>query len=107
MGNLILDKPKFIGLMEKLKDQYEFDYQNSQYLTKIFPDSFLVSYNNGKLYEIIIELMSELGVSKDTLEYYIYELEWGSKYRTGMFTIDDQDFPLRTLDELWVVVNKL
>lgn len=35
------------------------------------------------------------------IDYYIFELDFGKKWSSGMITIDGKDFPLRNSEELW------
>ena len=80
-------------------------------------NTLLVLYTSDITGDIIVNLSSMVGIVKELLEklcddnngwidYYIYELRCGEKYKDN-YVIDDSgnNVPLRTITDLWNLLN--
>jgi len=56
----------------------------------------------------MIKLLQELtNDENDWIDYYIWELEFGDKYKDGCVKINNENIPLRKSEDLWnLIVNK-
>lgn len=41
------------------------------------------------------------------IEYFIYDLDFGRKWKPGMVLVDYKDFPLRTTEDLWNLLQTM
>lgn len=86
----MIPKDMFIESMAILKKQHDYDMECSKAFATILKDNFTTGYDNDTLYTQIINLMG-FGhpYVVDNIEYFIYEIEFGSKYYDGCFTEAD------------------
>lgn len=55
----------------------------------------------GKIYE---EVMNDK--QSDWIGYYVYELDWGTKYKAGMVkSKEGKNIKLKTLEDLWNILH--
>ena len=46
--------------------------------------------------------MCDIGVDDlNDIDYFCLELDYGRKYKPGVYKIDGEDIPLRTFEDLW------
>jgi len=89
-----------------IKTQMEHDEKCSNAFRIILPDSFIGTYNNYYLYETIILILKEsLNLKSRWIEYYIYDLRFGAKYKKGCVTDKGKNVKLKTIDDLWSLLN--
>ena len=55
----------------------------------------LAMYGEGNWYD------SYFGVDSSTLDFFIYDLDFGRKWKPGLYGIEDKDEPLRDIDDLF------
>lgn len=86
-----MTKEQFISSIEAIKEQYENDEKITKALNIIQPDSFN-SFNGGiVLVNHLIQLLVDLTNDKNSwIEYFIYELDFGEKYKEGCATYVDK-----------------
>lgn len=98
----MLSKEVFSEYMDELKRIIDDSYQVSIALKRLSPD--FGGFANDRAERIIIDLlkivMNDTGKYSD-IDYFIYELEWGTKYEKGCYSEAGIDIPLRTVDDLW------
>ena len=87
-----MTKELFIEAIEAIRLQEEHDNNYIDLLSKVFPDAFEANllYDNsfikGGLLKLLSELMHDNG---EWIEYFIYELDYGKKYKKGCATYED------------------
>lgn len=110
----MIDKKKiFEASILRLEQQFDIDEKASVAFQTILPNDFVTSYDNSKSTEAIIDLLAYIvggdkyyESNKELLEYYIYELKFGSEYYDGCI-VDEKDNYIRlsNSDELWNDLN--
>ena len=76
----------FIEIMSDLKRQYVLDNSNAQLLQKVFNTTSLI-IDNSILNDSLLKILKvALKDESDWIGYFIYELEWGKKYKKGCVT---------------------
>lgn len=86
----MITKELFIESMAVLKKQHDYDKECAKAFATILKDNFTTGYDNDMLYTQMIRLMGcghPYGVVN--IEYFIDEIEFGSKYYEGCFTETD------------------
>jgi hypothetical protein len=87
-----MNKELFVNTIEQIKKQEEMDIRNSERLNEIFPNAFNANliYNNQLLKDQLLKLLKiEMNDGDDWIEYFIYELDYGKKYREGVAVKND------------------
>lgn len=81
-----MTKELFIETIEALRLQSEYDSKCSEAFNVILPNDYVSNYDNHWLTNQLIKLL-QVEMNDETrdswIEYYIYELEFGVKYREG------------------------
>jgi len=100
----------FIECMVALKVQYDHDLKCSEAMAVLFPDDYISLYNNEALSGQLIKVMKcSMGDNhKDSwIDYFIYELDFGSKYSKGCASyVDGGDIDLSTAATLYKFLKK-
>lgn len=101
----MLSKQDFIKTMIELKKLDEDIRDVDLALKKLDPDfgGFYIS----RCTTLIVDcLKSAMNDKDDWISYYIYELEWGNKWKKGTVTDNKKDIKLKTLDDLYNYIIK-
>jgi len=92
VGVLNIDFKLFNKIINSIKNQMEHDRKCSDAFQIILPDDFITSYNNQYLNDMMFNIL-KTSFNDDTkdswIEYFIYDLEFGSKYKDGMIIEKD------------------
>ena len=79
-------------------------------LNKIFTNEFedSVFYPYLKWETFLCKMLKELTNDKsDWIEYYCWELDFGSKYKPGSIKdVDGTNIPLKTVEDLWDMLKE-
>lgn len=108
MEKTTITKELFISSIEALKKQYEHDKKCSEAFKIILPNDYISSYENHLLTNQLIKILQEStndNHSDSWIEYYIYELDFGSKWQEYKVMVKDKPFKLETSEELWELLN--
>lgn len=105
-----ISKKLFIETIKAIQSQQEKDWENSDKLSEVL-HSFVEPYDNSLLTEQIMDLLNnnfDIKPHKDgnDIEYFIWDLEFGKKYYEGCYTIDKENIPLATAEDLWNLLNR-
>ena len=86
-----MTKELFIATINSIQKQIEIDRKNSSMLQEMFPDdSIYCGYNNSELFNALNKILKESMKDKyDWIDYFMYELDFGEKYRNGMVKVSD------------------
>ena len=97
----ILTLPEFVAHMSKLK-VLEGDLDNADKAMRVLSPDFGGFYLTRPIEMILSILKSAMGGEKgDWIGYFIYELDWGAKWKAGMITVNGTDTKLATLEDLY------
>jgi len=108
----MMNKDKFVTILKRMEEQEKIDLDFAEAVSKAF-DCFAVSYNNGRLSRIVVDLLNDIfDLSKTAeygsdIEYFMYELDYGKKWKTGMITDKDgNDIDFSTAEKLYDYLTK-
>lgn len=103
-----ISKKSFIESIQEVKTQWEHDIECSKAFQILLPHDYTTSYDNNILYKIILKLLKDLtNDENDWIYYYIYDLEFGTKYHSGMVKDSNlNDIELKTIEDLWNILNE-
>jgi len=104
-----MKKEQFINLVESLVKELEIERERDSYFK-------ILGYERGEIQEspcfraIRKYLSEEFDLSPnptygDDLDYFLYELDCGKKWKPGMITMGDVDIPMGTVEDLWKLVT--
>lgn len=103
----MLSKEKFVEIIKQLEEQEEIDKNFAKSVSDAF-DCFAVMYNNGRHTSIIMTLLNDIfgeehnSTYGSDIEYFVYELDYGRKYKHGMITNSDGSIiDLSTTEKLY------
>ena len=108
----MMNKQLFIETIEALQKQMEFDKECNKAFSTILPDCFITGYDNNLIIGKLIDILKEMtGDHKDSglswVEYFIYDLEFGKKYKKGCASYKDgSDIDLSTTEKLYEFLLK-
>ena len=103
-----MDKELFISSINAIKQQMDKDKECLKAFKIILPFDYISGYDNHVIIDTMIKLLQELtNDENEWINYFIWELEFGDKYKDGCVKIDNENIPLRTSEDLWnLIVNK-
>lgn len=86
-----MTKELFVSTINSIQKQLEIDRKNSSMLQEMFPDDRIYcGYNNSELFNALNKILKESMKDKhDWIYYFMYELDFGEKYRNGMVKVSD------------------
>ena len=100
-----MKKEIFFNAMNALKQQSLIDIRTSKGLDMIFENSCFITPVENTTFQGMIDLLVYLtGDDDEWIEYFIYELKWGS--RDGNVKINNKKVPFKTIEDLWNVLNE-
>lgn len=89
-----IDKKNFMNTIGSLKLQMKHDVKCGDAFSIILPDDHVTLYDNSYIINAMIDLLKYLTDDYDEypwIEYFIYELDFGSKYKDGMIKDSEGD----------------
>jgi len=101
----MLTKKQFTDAMTAIVEQNAEDDRISKALSSICPDSCF--YGTKHATKGLLNLLKS--TMKDTyewIEYWLYELECGKKYRNSSVTQDGKPIKLKTIADLYALLKK-
>lgn len=100
-------KDIFIDTLNGLEHQSEIDNLCHNAFATILPSDYVTGYDNNVLYSKTIKLLQFLVKDKsDVLSYFIYDLEYGKRWKEDCFTENGIEYPLRNASELFDFLTK-
>jgi hypothetical protein len=95
----------FKFIIESIKNKIELNAKNGDVLSAMY-GSFLV-IDDPIISDIVKFLELELGDISEWISYWIFDLDFGQKYRPGfLINQDGAEIPLITIEDLWNLVNR-
>lgn len=108
-----ISKELFIESINAIKQQSELDSKCTDAFRTILQQDYISGYDNSVVVGQMIKLLEELTgdkkepVAGSWIEYFIYELDFGSKYKKGdVRGKDGTIIPLATSEDLWKLLSK-
>ena len=101
----MLTKKEFTDAMTAIIEQNAEDDKISKALNSICHDScfYDTKYATKGLLGLLKSTMKD---SYEWIDYWLYELECGAKYRTGSITQDGKPIKLKTIADLYALLKK-
>jgi len=102
--NLKITKELFIEIMTALKDQSRIDEECSNAFQTILPSDFVTGYDNSRIRNKLIDLLEmafDDHYKDSTIQYFIYELDFGKKYTEGCISKNDIPIDISTIEKLY------
>lgn len=101
---LKITKELFIETIEAIKKQYDIDRKCAEAFRVILPNDYISCYDTNTVMNQLIKML--ITATNDhqkhgSIEWFIWELEFGSRYKKGMLTIQEKDIPCATIEDLW------
>ena len=104
-----MKKEQFINLVEAMVQELEIERERDGYFK-------ILGYERGEIQEtpcfraIHKYLSEEFDLNPnptygDDIDYFLYELDCGEKWKPGMITMGDVDIPMGTVEDLWRFVT--
>ena len=107
--SFVFTKESFIENIEALKMQHDHDRKCSDAFSIILPNDYTSNYNNDALYNQLIEILKVAmndDIEDSWIEYYVWELDFGRKFKKGMVTLNEKNISLKTPLDLWKFLVK-
>ena len=108
---LEITKKLFVETIHALEKQYKYDSKCAKHIQAVFNDNFISGYDNhlltGQLVKML-QLAFNDAHKESWIEYYLYELDFGKKYRKGCATNKDgSEIKLSNAGELYdfLIIN--
>ena len=100
-----MNKELFIEILNSLNKQDEVDSKCSEAFRVILPSDYISCYDNSILVNQLLKIL-KIDYNDDTrdswIDYFVYELDFGKKYKEGSCTYKDGTFiDLSTSEALW------
>lgn len=108
-GELIITKELFCEIFNKMIEQYDLDSKCNEAFSVILPGDYISGYDNAKLYKSLIRLLQKAfgdGHKHSCIDYFVYELEFGRKYKSGCYAINKKNIKLSTPEDLYNLLTK-
>jgi len=104
-----IEKKLFVETINILKEQLEHDNKCVEAFNTILPSDYVVGYDNGRLYDQLIKILQQLTDDQSEnglIEYFIWELDFGKKYKKGCLKIHNKDVDISTPEKLYETLKK-
>ena len=88
-GSITFTKKMFIETINDIQKQYEHDSKCGDAFSVILPEDFITSYDNHYIFNSLLEIIKIAfndNHEDSWIDYYIYELDFGKKFKMGMVT---------------------
>lgn len=101
----MLTKKEFTDAMNAIVNQKAEDDRISKALSSICNDSgfYNTKYATRGLLDLLVSTMKD---TSEWIEYWLYELECGAKYRPSSITQDGKPIKLKTIADLYALLKK-
>ena len=98
----------FIETMSLIEKQFRHDSECNKAFKVIMHDDYVSCYDNDSIFKAAINILEHLMNDEDKwIDYFIYELDFGAKYREGSVRRKDGSFiDLSNSLGLWIFLNE-
>lgn len=105
-----MTKELFIESINELQRQFEIDKKCSDAFSVILPNDFVSNYNNSPVINQLLKILKiefNDDIRDSWIDYFVYELEFGTKYYDGMITEKNGDIvKMSNAEELYEYLIK-
>ena len=104
-----MTKDLFIESIEAIKAQFEHDAKCHKAFCAILPNDYVTNYDYHKVINQLLKLLQvAMNDQSDPswIEYYIYELDFGSRWTESRVTRNGQSIKLETVEDLWNILSQ-
>ncbi len=108
IGDVYFTKKMFIEVLGEMKKQHLHDEKCSKAFKVILPNDYISGYQN-KLTSCIIKTLEVAfdDCENQWIEYYVFELSFGTKYKDGCVTdFDGSNIDISNSGKLWDFLTK-
>lgn len=99
----VMSRDTFTEYMKAIKEDNEFNDKLNDLFNEYKLDGSFVSC--GKCFDKLIILLGDLFHDhSDWIGYFIFELDFGKKYKKGTVVYNEKDVPLATVDDLYDIL---
>lgn len=103
----MISRKIFLECIKSIEKQFSIDRKCSEAFKVILPNDYTTTYDNSSIIDTFIKLLKELTKDEDEwIDYYIYELDFGRKYKSGMVKFKGKNIKLSTYLDLWNIITK-
>lgn len=98
----MLSKEEFVRIMNEIKKIMQADEELFDAFQKLSKDNYVMTNRNS--ISLVLELLEHIMHDDEDcpdIEYFIYELDWGTKWESGAYAIDGNDVQLDTVENLY------
>jgi hypothetical protein len=98
----MISKENFIKYINKIKELRDIETKINEASKEL--DSFIISFSNHE--QLSIDILQDLFEDKinDWIGFYIFDLNFGSKWEKDCITVNGKDVPMRDAGELYKVL---
>lgn len=104
-----ITKELFIESIKMIQKQCEIDSECCKAFKTLLPNDYTSGYDNSVLYKQIIKLL-QVATKDDEqnswIDYYIWELDFGKKYKDGHVILNNVHYELITPEDLFQLLIK-
>ena len=100
-----MTKEVFVETINFMKTRFDNEIVINNYLTAEFGDAIFYPYSNYES-QMIKVLENVFDDTNEWISYFIYELDFGRKWKPGCVTEDGKDIPLSTPEQLYDMISE-
>lgn len=103
-----LTKEEFVRRINNIKEQFKHDSNCHKAFSTILKNDYISNYDYNLILTDYTDILEYIMDDKSQMiTYFIYELEFGKKYKDGMITERDGTIiKLKTVEDLYNYLNK-
>jgi len=103
-----MTKELFIETINAMNKQHQHDVDCTKAFRLILRDDFISGYDNSIITDQMLKILkTEFDDFNDWIDYYIYELDFGRKYKDGMVTSKNGEIiKLIAPEDLYELLNE-
>lgn len=100
-----MNKKEFTDTLKNIKSVIDDIGGVHNALRKLDPD--FGGFYLSRVETVLLDMLKKLTDDKyDWIGYYVYELEWGKKWKRGTITLKNKkDVPLKTMSDLYDIIQ--
>ena len=108
LGIIVFTKELFCETVNEIERQLTHDHECAIAFQKILPNDHISGYDSHWILNQTIKII-QIAMNDyhehSWIEYYMWELHFGRKWKKGMVKIKGKDFKLQTAIDLWDILN--
>lgn len=100
---MIYSKERFVQAINAMKEARDFvDRINEVGSYKNFTDGYYVDFNPRICDEELCRSLEAMFDDKyETIEWFVFDLDYGALYKEGTNLVDGEEYPIRTAEDLY------